>query len=176
MVTDAALIQLALIGGYLLRFYYLIVIENVDELASKAATTAETATAQTEVSTTQTQVVAKVAVAYSDLALAYIASYYHIAWLLTAICLVVFYWSGFYTHGRLYESRWKALVVSQAVTFSFGLFLFFHYFVFQQGTIEGGEGSYVLFPRVAIVLAWVFALILLVGARVWTGLWRTLEK
>src|SRR6185295_15692602 len=38
---------------------------------------------------------------------------------LTFISLGVFYVSGFYTRGRYYQGRYKAIVVAQAVTFSY---------------------------------------------------------
>ena len=171
MLADVALIQLALIGGYLLRFYYLIVIQGVNTLQERsevAAANAEAAIPQSDMAATQTEVAAKLAVAYSDLAFGYITSYWHFALLLTPVCLLVFYWNGFYTYGRHYQSRYKALVVSQAVTFSYGIALVLHFFL-QHGQ---GEGSYVVFPRMAIVLAYVLSLLLLVGARIWTHLWR----
>ena len=44
------------------------------------------------------------------------------AWLLTAICLVMFSINGFYTQGRLYRGRYKPLVVIQAVGLAYLVF------------------------------------------------------
>ncbi len=46
----------------------------------------------------------------------YIRAYGNNAWLLTIISLVVFTISGFYTYGRAYRSRYKYVVVIQAVS------------------------------------------------------------
>ncbi|MBI2824128.1 MAG: NAD-dependent epimerase/dehydratase family protein [Planctomycetia bacterium] len=86
------------------------------------------------------------------------------AWPLTLVCLVLFYFSGFYTYGRAYQSRYKALIVTQAVTQGFLAFGFLSSFF-------GGAGGGFMLPRSALVLAWLFSLLLLVGSRVWTTLW-----
>src|SRR6185295_15874142 len=46
----------------------------------------------------------------------YVIQYRNSGWLLTAICLVVFAMSGFYTYGRAYKGPYKALIVTQAVS------------------------------------------------------------
>lgn len=84
---------------------------------------------------------------------------------LTGLCLLVFYVTGFYTRGQSYQSRYKVLVVVQAVSVSFLIYisavLFFN--------VYDGELS---FAKAAMVLAWVFSIILLAGARVWSHIWR----
>src|SRR5262245_55824852 len=45
----------------------------------------------------------------------YMQGYLGSVGLLTLLSLVVFYFSGFYTHGRRYRGRYKALVIAQAV-------------------------------------------------------------
>jgi len=90
-------------------------------------------------------------------------------WQWTLICLVIFYVSGFYTYGRHYRGPYKALVVMQAVLQSFVLFGFVNYYI----TLDVG------FPRLALVMAWLFATGMLVGARVWNQLWShvvTIER
>ena len=46
----------------------------------------------------------------------YIQDYLGTFWLLTLLSLFVFYGSGFYTHGRFYRGRYKALVIAQAIS------------------------------------------------------------
>lgn len=84
---------------------------------------------------------------------------------LTALCLTVFYLTGFYTRGETYQSRYKVLVVAQAVSFSFlayiSVVLFFG--------IYGGRLS---FAKGAMLLAWGFSIVLLAGMRVWNQIWQ----
>ena len=143
MLADAALIQLALIAGYSLRLFYLVVIED-------ASTVPE----------------------LSKISLAYFGSYCNFAWRLTGVCLVVFYWMGFYTYGRYYQGRYKALVVSQAVCLSYVIFVSVTFFFFNLDFIFLNDSSRVFFPRGAIVLAFLFSVVLLVGARIWSQLWQ----
>lgn len=75
--------------------------------------------------------------------------------------LLTFYLSGFYTRGRAYRSRYKVLIVSQAVSLAYlelsGLCLFLPHVVSA--------------PRAAILLSWAISLGLLVGARLWAAVW-----
>src|SRR5262245_46219352 len=48
---------------------------------------------------------------------------------LTLVCLIVFSLSGFYSYGRTYRGRYKALVVIHAVSLAFLLFGFLSYFI-----------------------------------------------
>ena len=83
-------------------------------------------------------------------------------WPLSLVCLVIFYMSGFYTYGRAYQSRYKALIVSQAVTQGYLIFGFFSaYFDVEK----------FILPRSALAISWILSLALLVGARIWTTLW-----
>lgn len=82
-------------------------------------------------------------------------------WPLTLVSLVCFYWNGFYTYGRAYQSRYKALIVTQAVTQAFLIFGFLTYFF-------GGVAE---LPRSGLVMAWFASLVLLVGSRIWTTIW-----
>jgi tRNA A-37 threonylcarbamoyl transferase component Bud32 len=181
MVADVTLIQVALLAGLLVRFNLLVLVGDVGTMNTAR-----------------------------KVALDFFAIYCRVAWPLAAVCLLVFYWNGFYTHGRLYQSRYKALVVSQAVTVSFLLFFFVHDYFTPQGNVvrpeisipvqgslltNDGQGDQpastaghdaqppgeregelslgiTSFPRSVIVLSWMFASILLVGARIWSQLWR----
>jgi len=86
----------------------------------------------------------------------------HSVWPLVGVCLVVFYLSGFYTYGRAYQSRYKALIITQAVTQGFLIFGFLSYFFNNEG---------LNLPRGALIGAYVISLGLLVGSRVWTTIW-----
>jgi nucleoside-diphosphate-sugar epimerase len=81
-------------------------------------------------------------------------------WLLTLICLTIFFLSGFYTYGRFYRGRFKVLVLLQAVTISYLIFGFAIYF-FK-----------INFPRSTLVLSWGLSLLFLSAARAWSFLWK----
>jgi len=95
---------------------------------------------------------------------AYVQSYLPGLWALTIISLIIFYLTGFYTYGRMYRGRYKALVVAQAVSLSFLIFGFLAYFLPNLFSI----------PRGAMLPAWIITLALLIGARLWLTLWRML--
>ena len=98
----------------------------------------------------------------------YLTFYTRSAWPLTAICLAFFYMFGFYTYGRYYQGRYKALVVFQAVTLSYMRFGFVTFF-FRAITLSE-------IPRGALLLAYVFSVLSLVGARVWTRMWEQIVR
>jgi nucleoside-diphosphate-sugar epimerase len=100
-----------------------------------------------------------------DLMLHYVEDYVASFWILTTICLAVFYASGFYTHGRFYQGRYKALVVAQAVSLSYLLFGFIA--LLSKGAIS--------LPRSIFFLGWFLTSGLLIVARLWSMLWRMLE-
>ena len=89
----------------------------------------------------------------------YIAVYREFAWLLTVGSIVIFYLSGFYTYGRTYIGRYKALVIFQAVTVSYLLFGFTLY-LFRLGE---------LMPRSFLIVGWLTTLCLVGGVRVAVG-------
>ena len=99
---------------------------------------------------------------YDDIITNMMAAYGNSALPLTLLCLVIFAASGFYTHGRAYRGRYKALIVAQAVSLSYLLFGFLSYFI---------RGALVL-PRAVLVLAWVLSLFLIGGARLWSTIWK----
>lgn len=96
----------------------------------------------------------------------FLITYRNGAWLLTLICLIVFSTSGFYTYGRFYRGRYKALVVAQAVTLSYMIFGFLFYLL----------GESLRIPRGAWVLAWILSVGLLVLARVWALVWADIVR
>jgi len=103
--------------------------------------------------------------AYNSTFRGFLSAYFNTAWLLTLICLIVFSFSGFYTRGRLYRGRYKALTVFQAVSISYLSFGFLSYFV---------RGGLVL-PRSVLVLAWIINAALSIGARLWVMIWDNIR-
>jgi len=96
----------------------------------------------------------------------YVQAYLSTFWLLTPVSLIVFYGSGFYTHGRIYRGRYKALVVAQAVSLSYLIFGFLA-FLFPD---------VISFPRSALFLAWFLTLVFLIGARLWAMFWQVFAQ
>ena len=78
---------------------------------------------------------------------------------LTAI--VVFFISGFYSRSRGYESKFKALVVFQAVSITFLLFAFGNYLMHND-----------FIAPLSLVLAWALSVACLVCSRLWSVIWR----
>jgi nucleoside-diphosphate-sugar epimerase len=81
--------------------------------------------------------------------------------LLLALSLGLFAQFGFYTRNRAYSSRYKALVVAQAVSVSYLIFGFLSYLLPQLLPI----------PRFALVVGWLLTMGLLIGARLWSKIW-----
>jgi nucleoside-diphosphate-sugar epimerase len=136
IVSDALMINVAVLIALVIRFSYLIAFELEEEISRR------------------------------QLFWSYSRAYRNSAWLLTIICLGVFFLSGFYTYGRAYRGRYKALVVAQGVGLSYLLFGFFEYFV----------GDALQLPRGALVLAWLTSMCLLIAARLWSLLWRNMLR
>lgn len=86
----------------------------------------------------------------------FLSIYLRSASVLTIVALGIFYLSGFYTRGNVYISRYKALVIFQAVTLTY---LAFGSFVFLAGTSIG-------LPRSVLPLGWLLTLITVGGVRV----------
>jgi len=104
---------------------------------------------------------------YQELIDESLVSYRSSALLLTILCLVVFYLSGFYTYGRAYRSRYKALLIFQAVSISYGVYGFLSYLL---------ASSYSPFsptmPRAALIGAWSLTLVFVGGMRIFSTFWR----
>jgi len=135
--ADILLINATVLVALALRFFYLVAFE------SKTLT-----------------------ITYETIFWNYVIGYRNIALLLTGICVAVFAFSGFYTRGRAYQGRYKALVIAQAVSLSYLLFGFIAYFV----------GGALYMPRGALLLAWALSIFVLVLSRVWALLWSNLVR
>jgi nucleoside-diphosphate-sugar epimerase len=92
-----------------------------------------------------------------------VMAYLRVAPFLTALCLFLFYLSGFYTYGRAYRGRYKALIVFQAVTLAYLILGAVNYLLFDLT-------SWV--PRSVWLTGWILTLLLVGGLRVWAKLWR----
>lgn len=82
--------------------------------------------------------------------------------LITFICVLVFSLSGFYSHSRAYCSRFKALVIFQAVSLSYLIIGFVAYFLPLFFGIS----------RQILVMAWFMTLMLLLLSRLWSVIWK----
>jgi nucleoside-diphosphate-sugar epimerase len=94
----------------------------------------------------------------------YVHAYVASAWLLTVIAIALFALSGFYTHGRAYRGRFKALMVAQAVTVSYLAF----------GCSAYLSGGLLYLPWTVTTVAWFLSMIFLGGARLWAHIWTIL--
>lgn len=89
------------------------------------------------------------------------------ALLLTALSVVSFSLSGFYTYGRVYRGRYKALIIVQAVSVSYLAYGFLSYFA-PSSVLP----FFAPVPRSAWLTGWIFTLAMLGGVRLWAMLWR----
>ena len=83
-------------------------------------------------------------------------------WPLALICVAIFYLSGFYTFGRFYQGRYKALIVFQAVCQSYLIYGFVNY---------GFSAARSTLPTSALIMSWGISLVLLIGSRLWLHIW-----
>jgi nucleoside-diphosphate-sugar epimerase len=136
MLADAAMTNLALAGALALRF--------AADVAFSAPSSSMPATQK-----------------FWDYTYAYTWN----APLLTALCLLVFAASGFYTYSRSYQGKYKALTITQAVVYSYLIFGCITYFSWDRfGWVE--------LPRGALLLAFGTSLGLCLASRTWTALWE----
>jgi nucleoside-diphosphate-sugar epimerase len=101
----------------------------------------------------------------ADLLSQLVGDYLSSFWLLTAIAMVVFAVSGFYTHGRYYQGRYKALVVAQAVSLTYLIF----------GSAAFLSHGAISPPRTVLFGGWLLTCTFLIMARLWTMLWRMID-
>ncbi len=95
---------------------------------------------------------------------AYSTAYGNNVGLLVLTGMIVFYLSGFYTHGRAYQSRFKAMVIIQAVTVSYLIFAAANYVA----------PSLFAAPRSVLFGSYLISVALLLGTRVWSAAWKRL--
>jgi nucleoside-diphosphate-sugar epimerase len=95
----------------------------------------------------------------------YASGYFMTGWLLTAISLTLFAMHGFYTYGRNYQGRYKALVITEAVSQSYLVYALLTYLIWEKFGLD-------TVPRGALVLAWMLNLGMTLASRTWTFLWE----
>lgn len=144
IVADAVMINLSLITALVVRFLFLFTTGNGNPEAPVAF--------------------------YTTVWQQSMRVYRESAWLLTLICLVVFYFCGFYTYARAYRSRYKALLVLQAVSLGYLLFGFLWYFL--RSPLFSFSPFRTPIPRSALLGSWLLSLALVGGLRVGSALWR----
>jgi nucleoside-diphosphate-sugar epimerase len=96
----------------------------------------------------------------------YVSRYQNAGIVLTLICFVVFFLSGFYTHGRYYRGRYKALIIAQGVSAAYIIFGFLAYFLDDALQL----------PRGTWLMAWVFTLGMVMVSRLWALLWSNVVR
>lgn len=84
--------------------------------------------------------------------------------LVSAVGLIVFHFSGFYSRGRFYRGRFKAAIVLQAVAVTFLIATFARFMAPETFFI----------PRGALVIAAVVAAFVIVGSRLGSMIWKQL--
>src|ERR1700732_1082877 len=75
--------------------------------------------------------------------------------LLVFVGIVVFASSGFYTHTRTYQNRYKFVVTANAVSLTFLAEVLLYSYVLRLAPV----------PRGVMLLAWLFSLLMIVGSR-----------
>ncbi|HLJ10131.1 MAG TPA: NAD-dependent epimerase/dehydratase family protein, partial [Planctomycetaceae bacterium] len=135
MLADAVMINLSLLGALVLRLLLAVAVEGRNPAGSH------------------------------DELWQYLTGYYNTGWLLTLVSLALFAYHGFYTYGRNYQGRYKALVITQAVSQSYLVYALLTYLVWEKIGLS-------TVPRGALVLAWVLNLGLTLASRTWTLLWE----
>ncbi len=130
--ADIVLVHLAILAALATRFCYLVAFETLEG-----------------------------GFTYTEIFWQYAHHYAKYSWVLSVICVLVFSLSGFYTYGRAYKGRYKALIIFQAVSLSYLLFGFVTYFI----------GAAPQIPRGALLFAWLVSVTFLVAARGWSRIW-----
>jgi nucleoside-diphosphate-sugar epimerase len=143
LIADAILINLAILISLAVRLLYIVAYGNPEANIS-----------------------------YRETFWYYLRVYANSTWLLTIILLVIFALSGFYTYGRFYRGRYKALIVVQAVSLGYLIFGLMTYV--SQGLLFGFLRGFLNFPRVALILAWALTIVLLSAARAWAFVWESI--
>jgi nucleoside-diphosphate-sugar epimerase len=137
IIADVLMVNIALIAALIIRLFHLIFFSQAPDSAT-----------------------------YNQLLWNYYVAYSHNAWKLTLICLAAFYISGFYTAGRAYRGRYKALIVTQAVSLAYVLFGFLSYIL----------RDYFYLPRGVLLMAWFLSIGLLITSRLWSQMWANILR
>jgi nucleoside-diphosphate-sugar epimerase len=137
VIADAIMVNLALITAFMLRLLGLLWFQgNSNNVSSQF---------------------------FSGILRSSLVVYTYSAPALTILCLVIFYLSGFYTYGRTYRSKYKALIIFQAVSMAYLIFGAMSYLLFNLTA---------WFPRSVWLAGWLLTLALVGGLRLGAALWR----
>ena len=85
---------------------------------------------------------------------------------ITLISLPIFHMFGFYSRSRGYRSRYKILVVLQAVAVSYLAFGFLGFLI----------PNLLVMPRASVLISGLFTAGLLIAARIWSAVWQTFKQ
>ena len=94
----------------------------------------------------------------------YVNFYLTSFWIITGVCILVFFFSGFYSRGRLYQGKYKAWLIFQSVSIAYLIFAFIS-LILQE---------YLQLPRSIIILSWGINVGIILIARLWSILWKTI--
>lgn len=111
---------------------------------------------------------------YSTTLWSYWSDYSDSAWLLTLICLVIFTIFGFYSGGRFYRGRYKALIIIQAVSISYLIFGALAYL--SQGIFFDFLKGYLDLSRGPLMVSWALTSTYLIAARAWNSVWKRVMR
>lgn len=92
----------------------------------------------------------------------YIDNFLNVAWVLAAILVTVFTMSDCYGQARIFNTRLKALMLVQAVSFSFVL----------TGMLAFLGPGWLDMPRSVLMMAGAIAIVLFLASRLWSAIWR----
>jgi len=135
-LADVLMVNCSLLAAMLIRFIYYVSLQHAESTG----------------------------VEYREVLRSYFFIYLDYSVVLSATCIGVFYLCGFYTYGRAYSGRYKAMVIFQAASLSYLVVGFFSYF------LGGGVN------RPTWALAWFINTGLLLIARVWASVWRQIVR
>jgi nucleoside-diphosphate-sugar epimerase len=140
IAADAAMINIALVTALALRFLMVFAIHRHNNVLD-----------------------------YENLLWHFTTAYAQNAVLMTVLGVCVFACNGFYTFGRAYQGKYKALIITQAVIQAYLIFGFVTYVFWQPLGLVG-------IPRGAMVLAFMINLGLTLASRTWAFLWEKVVR
>jgi nucleoside-diphosphate-sugar epimerase len=132
MTADVVIVNMALLVALAMRFFYFIALEQTSARGR-----------------------------YHTMFWHSLAAYRDSAWLLTLLSLGICALSGFYTYGRAYRGRYKALIVAQAVSVAYALF----------GVVAYSLYGRLPLPRSVLIGSWLLSGGMLILARLWSFVW-----
>jgi nucleoside-diphosphate-sugar epimerase len=94
------------------------------------------------------------------------SAYLRLAPWASVVAVGVFISSGFYGYGRTYQTKYKILIVAEAVTIAFLLI----------GALAFVAPSIIALPRSVLFLGWGISLLMFISSRIWTAVWRYIVR